>query len=346
MLMSSGTVHKRDKLTDMEWKRKQGYDLIRKGMKKSEISKMLHVDRRTVYSWTIRMENNIGYRNRKQKGQESRLSEEQKKKLKKILDDGASQYGYDTDLWTLKRIAEVIDNEFHVHYNVTYVWQILDKMGYSAQMPLATAMEKNHDYVNEWLQDKYPEYIEEAREHNATILFQDESGMQSRPNVRRTWDPVGSRPSMRVKERRDRISLSSAVTEDGYLYFMIKKESMNENDIISFLEQLLTEIESFLYVFWDNIMIHRSRKVKEFLGKHNDRLITRRIPAYSPDLNPDELVWNALKYQKLSNFCPKGYDELYCRAESTMNILKSDPESMKKIIMGTKLPLPSTIGNY
>ena len=49
-------------------------------------------------------------------------------------------------------------------------------------------------------------------------------------------------------------------------------------------------------------MIHRSNKVNEYLGIHNDRLITRRIPTYSPELNPDELVWNDLKYQELSNF--------------------------------------------
>ncbi len=343
--MSSGTASRQDKLTDMEWKRKQGYDLIEKNFKNSEISKVLHVNRRTVYSWRVRKENNVGYENIKQKGAKSRLSEDQKKQLKKILEDGASQYGYDTDLWTLKRIAEIIEHEFHVHYNTTYIWQILDRMGYSAQMPLATAMEKNQDYVNEWLKNEYPEYVKEARNHNATILFQDESGMQSRPNVRRTWAPVGSRLLITVKESRDRISLSSAVTENGDLYFMIKKESMNENDIILFLEQLLTEIEGFLYIFWDNIMIHRSKKVKAFLGNHNDRLITRRIPPYSPDLNPDELVWNALKYQKLSNFCLRSYDELYERAELTMNMMKSDPESMRKIIRGTKLPLPSTVGN-
>ena len=75
------------------------------------------------------------------------------------------------------------------------------------------------------------------------------------------------------------------------------------------------------------------------------RIVTRRIPPYSPDLNPDELVWNALKYQKLSNFCPKSFDELYERAEFIMNLLKSDHESMGKIIKGTKLPLPSTVGN-
>ena len=57
---------------------------------------------------------------------------------------------------------------------------------------------------------------------------------------------------------------------------------MNEDDILSFLDQLLSEIRRFLYIFWDNIMIHRSGKVREYLGTHNDRLITRRIPVAIP----------------------------------------------------------------
>ena len=88
-------------------------------------------------------------------------------------------------------------------------------------------------------------------------------------------------------------------------------------------------------------MIHRSNKVKEYFGIHNDRLITRRIPAYSPELNPDELVWNDLKYQELSNFCPKSYKELYDKAEMTLVKMKSDPEKLKQIIMGEKLRICS-----
>ena len=60
---------------------------------------------------------------------------------------------------------------------------------------------------------------------------------------------------------------------------MIMEGSINEDDIMAFLDQLLSEIHGFLYIFWDNIMIHRSKKVKEYLGIHNDSLITRRIPV-------------------------------------------------------------------
>ncbi len=138
--------------------------------------------------------------------------------------------------------------------------------------------------------EKNPEYVKEANEKNATILFQDESGVQSRPNVRRTWSKRGKRLGIKVEENRGRISITSAVTPDGGLYFMIRKGSMDSEDIISFLDQLLSEIHGFLYMFWDNITIHRSRIVKDFLETNNDRLIIRRIPAYSPELNLDEYV--------------------------------------------------------
>lgn len=344
--MTSGRADSKshEKLSENEWKRKKGYSMLKDGLKKSEIAEKLHVDRKTVYNWSVRMEKDLDWKNRKQRGAKSRLSAEQKRELKKIIDAGPREYGYDTDLWTLKRIADVILKEFDVHYNSTYVWWILHELNYSAQMPVAVAIERNTEYVKVWLEKNYPEYVKEAKEKNATILFQDESGVQSRPNVRRTWSKKGKRPIMKVKESRDRISITSAVTPDGALYFMIKDGSMNSGDIIQFLDQLLAEIEGFLYMFWDNIMIHRSLIVKDFLAEHNNRLITRRIPAYTPELNPDEYIWNALKYQELPNFCPTNSDELKSKVITTMNKLKSDPAKVRNIIRGSSLPLPQFVG--
>ena len=149
---------------------------------------------------------------------------------------------------------------------------------------------------------------------------------------------------MRVREKRDKISISYAVSVGGDLYFAIKEGSMNEDDILSFLDQLLSEIHGFLYIFWDNIMIHRSGKARKYLGTHNNRLITRRIPAYSPELNPEELVWNALKYKQHPNFCPESMDDLKNAVTSTMNKLKSNPERLRNIIRCSSLPLQTLTG--
>lgn len=86
-------------------------------MKKSVISRKLGVNRRTVYNWSLRPEKSEDWRDRKQPGSKSRLTKDQKEKLKKIIDSGQRTYGYDTDPWTLKRISEVISKEFNVNYN-------------------------------------------------------------------------------------------------------------------------------------------------------------------------------------------------------------------------------------
>ena len=332
-------------MTEMEWKRKRGMELLRSGMKQAHVARRMRVNRRTVYDWKKRVDDNKGFRNGKKNGRNSRLTDKQKTDLKRIIDSGATSNGFPTDLWTLKRIAEVIEREFGVRYNTTYIWQLLRILGYSAQIPIAVAMEKDNEYVKKWLSEDYPQYVKEAREHDATILFLDESGMQSRPNVRRTWPMKGKRPPIRVKEARDKISIVSAVSEEGELFFAVTGESMRDHNIIAFLEQFLSEISGFIYIFWDNITIHRSENVKEFLFDHNDRMITRRIPVCSPELNPDEWIWDALKYQELPNFCPTSKEELWHKSEETLLKLKADPERVRKIIMETKLPLPSLVGS-
>lgn len=200
IIMAAGMIKhgSSDKAEVREWKRKQGFEMLKKGMKKSVISRKLGVNRRTVYNWSIKLEQNGDWHDKKQPGSRSKLTKVQKEKLKKIIDSGPRSYGYDTDLWTLKRISEVIEKEFDVEYNTTHIWRVLKNLGHSAQIPVAVAMEKNTEYVKEWLENNYPEYVKEADEKNATILFQDESGVQSRPNVRKTWSQKGRRPRIKT----------------------------------------------------------------------------------------------------------------------------------------------------
>ena len=155
--MASGQKNKDRKMSEREWKRKRGFEMLKRGKKKSEISRRLGVDRKTVYNWSVRIERERDWEDKKPYGRPEKLTKEQKDRLKTIIDSGPRNYGYDTDLWTLKRIAEVISREFGVSYRFTHVWYILKSLNYSAQMPMAVAMEKNQAYVKEWLKSQYPE---------------------------------------------------------------------------------------------------------------------------------------------------------------------------------------------
>lgn len=65
-----------------------------------------------------------------------------------------------------------------------------------------------------------------------------------------------------------------------------------------------------ILLLWDNGTIHRRKEVKAFLGKVRRGLTTPRFPVYAPEMSSDEMVWSALKGQRLPNFCPKTGDEI------------------------------------
>ncbi len=82
-------------------------------------------------------------------------------------------------------------------------------------------------------------------------------------------------------------------------------------------------------VLWDNGNIHRSEEVKAFLWAHRDRLETHRLPPYTPELNPDEFVWNILKYQRLANFCPGTIEEMESVVRRELRRMEGQPEQVR-----------------
>ena len=103
------------------------------------------------------------------------------------------------------------------------------------------AMERDDDYIKWWVENEWPEILELAEKEDATILFMDESSVQSQPNVKRTWAPKGRRPEIRAKARRDKLTIISAVKMDGELFFSVHGHDLEGSDTIVFLRKLLKE---------------------------------------------------------------------------------------------------------
>ena len=305
----------------------------------------MEVAYKTVWQWEKRRlaQGPNSWREAKHVGGPRKINEKQRKRLKEILVEGALARGYRTDLWTLKRVAEVIEQEFGEEYTESGVWHVLRDLGYSAQVPLPRALERDEEYIRQWKRVEWPKIQAEARRRGATLLFLDESCVQSEPNVRRTWSIVGSRPEIVVRERnRMKFSLISAVGVKGQLYFRISamNESFDGLDVIDFLRYLLKEVRGKVLLLWDSGTIHRRKEVKQFLWEVRKRLKTRRFPTYAPELNPDEFVWSALKYQRLANFCPKTEEEIREGVERELRWLHQHPDFVASAIRHAEIPLP------
>jgi transposase len=122
--------------------------------------------------------------------------------------------------------------------------------------------------------------------------------------VVRTYAPVGQTPILREWWTRDHLSAISALSPEGRLYFHCQDRAINSDDVVAFLEHLLREVPGPMVVIWDGAPIHRSHTIRKFLANGAARrLHLERLPAYAPELNPGEGLWQQLKGVELRNVC-------------------------------------------
>jgi transposase len=134
------------------------------------------------------------------------------------------------------------------------------------------------------------------------VVFVDESGFYLLPAVLRTYAPVGKTPIIHEFLTRDHLSAISGITSGGKLYMMVQQHSYKGPDVVNFLKHLLVHISGKLLVIWDGAPIHRAQVVKDFLSAGAaKRIHLEPLPAYAPELNPDEGIWQYLKRVELKN---------------------------------------------
>ena len=130
------------------------------------------------------------------------------------------------------------------------------------------------------------------------------------PAAVRTYAPRGKTPVLKYPPW-ERLSVISAITPDGKLYSWIQDKAFDGAAIVRFLKHLLRHISGKLLLIWDGLPAHRSQAVKDFLSQGAaKRLYLAQLPAYAPDLNPDEGVWNYLKNVELKNLCCHNLQDL------------------------------------
>jgi transposase len=297
----------------------------------------------TANRWSKQLEaKQTRKRDRERVGRPRKLSSKQLAALKRILKKGALRHGYQTELWTLKRVGDIIEKEFDVKYNTTHVWRVLRSLGFSAQIPLLKAVERNEKAIKEWITERWPQIVQTAQKEDTVVFFYDESCVQSQPNVRKTWAPRGRRPEIRVKQgSRDKLSIVSAVTWEGELFFSVHGHDLTDKDTVRFLRRLVLEMaDRKILVLWDGLVIHRSKRVKRFLEKNALRLTCKRFPTYAPELNPDEQVWKLAKRDDLANWCPMDRREMRRVITREMRKLKSEKTRLGSALRHAKIPLP------
>lgn len=125
----------------------------------AEIARELSVSRQSVMRW-YRAWSQGGRGSLKaagRAGRKTRLSDKQLQELERLLRRGPRAAGYRTDLWTLPRIAEVIERQWGVQYHPGHVWRIMRRLGWSLQRPTTQARERDEAAVQQWRKERWPQ---------------------------------------------------------------------------------------------------------------------------------------------------------------------------------------------
>ena len=173
------------------------------------------------------------------------------------------------------------------------------------------------------------------------MVFLDESGFLLVPNVKRTWAPRGKTPHFYHWFRQDKVSAIAAISLSPHqrrmgLYIRFHKRSLKGRDIKSFLRHLLKHLRGPVVLLWDRGMIHRDRQVQTMLSRR-PRVHSEYFPAYAPELNPAEYVWNQTD-SALANCPSRGISDLYLRLRLTTVKLRASQRLLRSCLHASSLP--------
>lgn len=143
---------------ELEVRRRTAVLLRQQGMTVRSVADRVGCVPSSVVRWTQAFERKgeEGLDSKPQAGGHARLTDAQRARLRRSLLRGPRSFGWTTELWTLSRVAKLIDHEFGVRYHISHVHRLLRGMGFTAQKPARLARERNDQAVAEFRKKRWP----------------------------------------------------------------------------------------------------------------------------------------------------------------------------------------------
>jgi len=310
--------------------RNRGIKMRESGMSYQDIGDILEVHPTTVSTWYAKYLKEgkkgieIQKRGRKEGDKKTLTPTQEAQIIKRLIDTTPKQLKFKYVLWTREAVQKLIKHEFGEEMPISTVGKYLQRWEFTSQVPIKRAYERNDAKVKQWLEEEYPAIERQSKEENAEIQWADETACVSLPSIIKGYAPKGKTPVMEHTSKRFKINMISSITNRGKLRFMVYEENMHAELFITFLERLIEGSEKKIFLILDNLRIHHAKLVKAWVEEHQTQIALFYLPAYSPDLNPDEYLNNDFKRNVNAEQIPTNKKELTQNTENFMNMLSND----------------------
>jgi len=298
--------------------------MLKKGMAASKVAEALDVSRTLVYtSRKAYNEKGIegikpGKRGRRV-GEKRILTPQQEREVQGIIvDRHPEQMKLNGCMWTRENIRELIARKYKLEMGLSTLGYYLSRWGFSVQRPAKRARKQDEARVQSWMNEEYPAIQARAKEEIAEIYWGDETGVQNTCNYAKGYAPIGKTPTMEVESRKLKVNMLSAMTNRGKLRFLLYRDNMNSDKLIDFMRRLVKDTPKKVFLILDNLRVHHSKKVIEWLDRHKDQIEVFYLPPYAPEYNPTELCNSHLKRGIGNRPVPKSANDIESNIRSHM----------------------------
>jgi len=323
--------------------RDQAIRLRKSGLGNPEIAKIVGVHSTTVSLWWSRYQKDgkrgvdVGKRGREEGSKRWLTPKQEAEIIKRLIDTTPEQLKFKFVLWTREAVRALIKHDLNIDMPISTVGDYLKRWEFTSQVPIKRAYERNDLKVQKWLEFEYLEIEKEAKTVNGEIQWADETACVSLPSIIKGFAPVGKTPVMEHTAKRFKINMISSITNRGKLRFMVYDQNMDAELFIVFLTRLIKSSDRKVFLILDNLRVHHAKIVTAWVKEHSDQIALFYLPAYSPDLNPDEYLNNDFKRNVNKEHIPINKEELKDNTERFMQKLEQNPEHVARYFKHEKI---------
>jgi transposase len=192
----SGVRARRD-FQALAQRRKQAARLFAEGERLATVARRLQVSRQSVSRWYRQWKSGgaAALKSAGRAGRAPRVNATELRQVERALREGARANGFNTDLWTLPRVAQVIERLTGVKYHAGHVWRVMRAMGWTLQRPARRAKERNEEAIRRWVAERWPAVKKKPAASTPGLPSKTKAGS---PSARRSGAPgrrAAKRPS-------------------------------------------------------------------------------------------------------------------------------------------------------
>lgn len=231
----------------------------------------------------------------------SKLTREQKKQIKEVLAKPPSEYDLPKEFWNVPQLKKYVQAEFGVVYESIQSYHFLLKYSnLSFKYPDQASPRRNETEIKKRLKEIKKEISPLLKNQEWEVFAADETRIQLEAEIRRAWLQKGERTIVKTEKSHEHQNYLGFLNQRTGNCQVCETRWGNQTETVRILKNLVKQYpDKKICLIWDNASWHKGKELREQLcrGKSLAKLHLINLPAYAPETNPIEHVWQYAKKQ-------------------------------------------------